>query len=154
MALGGIGGAPMRFFFDFVSRDDQEILDCEGVELADWRAAHRHAIRIVEQTVPFIPEGPDRRGWRIQVTDGNRRHLLSVLFLAASRYVAFSAPTQTRLQTNVPDLTTLFRGGEAGGRIVATPWAAPAGPTFSVDRSGYVPSPKRPRPSSGRPGRS
>ena len=27
----------MRFYFNFMSHDNDEILDCEGVELADWR---------------------------------------------------------------------------------------------------------------------
>ena len=102
----------MRFYFNFLSHDNDEILDCEGVELVDWLAAHRHAVRIVKQTVPFIPEGPDWRGWRIQVTDESRRHVLSVLVHAPSRYAA-SGLTQ---QTNVPDLTAIFRGGEAAGR--------------------------------------
>ena len=106
----------MRFYFDFLSHDNEEICDCEGVELANWLAAHRHAIRIVKQTVPFIPDGPDWRGWRIQVTDESRRQVLSVLFHASSRCAA-PGLTQTCLQTNVPDLTALFgRGGEAAGR--------------------------------------
>jgi len=62
----------MRFYFNFLPHDKDEILDFEGVELKDWLAAHRHAVRIVKQTVPFIPEGPDWRGWRIQVTDNIR----------------------------------------------------------------------------------
>ena len=70
----------MRFYFNFLSQNNDEILDCEGVELVDWLAAHRHAIRIVKQTVPYIPEGPDWRGWRIQVADESRRQVLSVLF--------------------------------------------------------------------------
>ena len=78
----------MRFYFNFLSQKNDEILDCEGVELVDWLAAHRHAVRIVKQTVPFMPEGPDWRGWRIQVTDESRRHVLSVLFHAPSRYAA------------------------------------------------------------------
>ena len=106
----------MRFYFDFLSHDNDEIRDCEGVELANWLAAHRHANRIVKQTVPFIPDGPDWRGWRIQVTDESRRQVLSVLFRAPSRCAA-PGLTQTCLQTNVPDLTALFgRGGEAAGR--------------------------------------
>jgi hypothetical protein len=106
----------MRFYFDFLSHDNDEIRDSEGVELANWLAAHRHAIRIVKQTVPFIPDGPDWRGWRIQVTDESRRQVLSVLFHASSRCAA-PGLTQTCLQTNVPDLTALFgRGGEAAGR--------------------------------------
>ena len=77
------------------------------MELVDWLAAHRHAVRIVKQTVPFMPEGPDWRGWRIQVTDESRRHVLSVLFHAPSRHAA-SGLTQTCLQTNVPDLTAIL----------------------------------------------
>jgi hypothetical protein len=105
----------MRFYFDFLSHDNDEIRDCEGVELANWLAAHRHAMRIVEQTVHFIPDGPDWRGWRIQVKDESGRHVLSVLFHAPSR---FAAPglTPTSL-TNVPDLTALLsRACEAGWR--------------------------------------
>jgi hypothetical protein len=105
----------MRFYFNFLSQKNDEILDCEGVELANWLAAHRHAIRIVKQTVPFMPEGPDWRGWRIQVTDESRRHVLSVLFHATSRHAA-SGLTQTCLPTNVPDLTAILGGGEAAGR--------------------------------------
>jgi hypothetical protein len=97
----------MRFYFDFLSHDNDEIRDCEGVELANWLAAHRHAIRIVKQTVPYIPEGPDWRGWRIQVTDESRSHVLTVLFHAPSTYAA-SGLTQTCPQTNVPDLTAIF----------------------------------------------
>ena len=50
----------MRFYFDFLSHNE-EIRDCEGVELADWLTAHRHAVQIVKQTVPFLPKGSE---WR------------------------------------------------------------------------------------------
>jgi hypothetical protein len=46
----------MRFYFDFLSHNE-EIRDCEGVELADWLTAHRHAVQIVKQTVPLPSEG-------------------------------------------------------------------------------------------------
>ena len=46
----------MRFYFDFLSHNE-EIRDCEGVGLADWLTAHRHAVQIVKQTVPFLPKG-------------------------------------------------------------------------------------------------
>ena len=102
----------MRFYFDFLSHDNDEILDCEGVELVDWlgRPSPRRPDCLL--TVPFIPEGPDGRGWRIQVTDESRKHVLSVLVHALSRDAA-SGLTQ---QTNVPDLTAIPRGGEAGWR--------------------------------------
>ena len=51
----------MRFYFDFLSHNE-EIRDCEGVELADWLTAHRHAVQIVKQTVPFLPKGSEWRG--------------------------------------------------------------------------------------------
>src|SRR4051812_43675039 len=95
----------MRFYFNFISHDKDEILDFEGVELEDWLAAHRHAVRIVKQTVPFIPD--DWRGWRIQVTDESRRNVLSVLFHAPSRYAA-PRLSQSCLRTNVPNLSALF----------------------------------------------
>ena len=114
----------MRFYFDFLSHDNGDIRDCEGVELANWLAAHRHAIRIVKQTVPFIPDGPDWRGWRIQVTDESRRQVLSVLFHAPSRQAA-PGLTQTSL-TNVPDLPALF------GRAMQNRRSGPASRALAV----------------------
>jgi len=87
----------MRFYFDFLFHNE-EIRDDEGVELADWLTAHGHAVQIVKQTVPFLPKGSDWRGLRIQVRDECRRHVLSVLFPAASRYAALL--TKTSFQTN------------------------------------------------------
>ena len=69
----------MRFYFDFLSHNE-EIRDCEGLELADWLTAHRHAVQIVKQTVPFLPKGLEWRGLRIQVRDECGRYVLSVLF--------------------------------------------------------------------------
>jgi hypothetical protein len=72
---------------------------------------------------PSFPDGPDWRGWRIQVTDESRRQVLSVLFHAPSRCAA-PGLTQTCLPTNVPDLTALF-GEEAkpdGARNQGSTW--------------------------------
>ena len=88
----------MRFYFDFLSHNE-EIRDCEGVELADWLTAHRHAVQIVKQTVPFLPKGLDWRGLRIQVRDECRRHVLSVLFPAASRYAALLTQSSLKRTT-------------------------------------------------------
>jgi len=87
----------MRFYFDFLSHNE-EISDHEGVELSDWLTAHGHAVQIVKQTAPYLPEGSDWRGLRIQVRDECRRHVLSVLFPAALRYAALL--TQPSSQTN------------------------------------------------------
>jgi hypothetical protein len=72
----------MRYYFHFVSKDD-EIPDVEGVDLPDLRAAHCHALRIIHQTAPFIPEGPDWRGWRIEVARERSENILTVLFPAS-----------------------------------------------------------------------
>ena len=110
----------MRFYFDFLSHNE-EIRDCEGVELADWLTAHRHAVQIVKQTVPFLPKGSEWRGLRIQVRDECRRHVLSVLFPAASRYAALL--TQTSLQT----MPVIFgrRSGPAAHSSSPTPGVGP-----------------------------
>jgi hypothetical protein len=100
----------MRFYFDFLSHNE-EMRDCEGVELADWLTAHRHAVQIVKQTVPYLPKGSDWRGFRIQVRDECRRHVLSVLFPAASRYAALL--TQSSLKTNYPPVRFGRRSGPA-----------------------------------------
>jgi hypothetical protein len=87
----------MRFYFNFLPHDKNEILDFEGVELKDWLAAHRHAVRIVKQTVPFIPEGPDWRGWRIQVTDESRRKCVERV---STRHRDVRPPTLAKLPAN------------------------------------------------------
>lgn len=46
----------MRFYFNFLPHDKDEILDFEGVELKDWLAAHRHAVRIVERPYLSFPK--------------------------------------------------------------------------------------------------
>ena len=109
----------MRFYFDFLSHNE-EIRDCEGVELADWLTAHRHAVQIVKQTVPFLPKGLEWRGLRIQVRDECGRYVLSVLFPAASRYAALL--TQTSLQTNY--LPVIF-GRRSGPAAHSAPAVSP-----------------------------
>ena len=114
----------MRFYFDFLSHNE-EIRDCEGVELADWLTAHCHAVQIVKQTVPFLPKGSEWRGLRIQVRDECRRHVLSVLFPAASRYAALL--TQSSLQMNHPPVGFGRRSGPAADTLSPTPGVG-AGP--------------------------
>ena len=45
----------MRFYFDFLSHDNDEILDCEGVELANWLAAHGEGVALLEIGVGMHP---------------------------------------------------------------------------------------------------
>jgi hypothetical protein len=114
----------MRFYFEFLSHDE-EITDFEGVELADWLTAHHHAVQIVKRTVPFLPEGSEWRGLRIQVRDECRRHVLSVLFPAATRYAALL--TQTSLQTNYLPVVFGRRSGPAAHSSSPAPGVGLAG---------------------------
>jgi len=44
-----------RYCFHFLSKDEF-IPDYEGVVLANLRAAHRHAMRLVVQTIPALAD--------------------------------------------------------------------------------------------------
>src|SRR4051794_694219 len=104
----------MRFYFDFLSHNE-EIRDCEGVELVDWLAAHRHAVQIVKQTVPFLPKDSDWRGWRIQVRDECRRHVLSVLFASTGELLLTHVLLAGFVGAVAGD-STGYMIGRAGGR--------------------------------------
>lgn len=67
-----------RFFFHFVSPDDL-VRDELGVMLADLAAAHAHAMRLVRELIPVLPEA-DRRKWRIDICNEAQSHLVTVLF--------------------------------------------------------------------------
>ncbi len=73
----------MRYYFQFTSKGER-IPDLEGVDLPDLRAAHRHSLRLIHQTAPFIPDGPDWRGWRIDVAGEGGEKILTVLFPVGS----------------------------------------------------------------------
>jgi len=85
-------------FFDFLSVEER-VPDGEGVELTDLRAAHLHASRIIQQTMPFIADGPDWRGWVVDVRDEREGHVLTVLFPARTKRVEYqrrnAMPTAT-----------------------------------------------------------
>ena len=48
----------MRFYFH-VEWGNERILDFEGAELADLKAAHRHALRFIELAGLFISDDQD-----------------------------------------------------------------------------------------------
>jgi hypothetical protein len=70
-----------RYFFHFASRDEF-IPDHDGVVLDDLKAAHRHAMRLVWQTIPLM-RGEDLRHWFVEVADESQLVVLTVLFPAA-----------------------------------------------------------------------
>ncbi len=68
----------MRFYFH-VEWGNERILDFEGAELADLKAAHRHALRFIELAGLFISDDQDWRDWRIEVASDRRERILTVL---------------------------------------------------------------------------
>jgi len=68
----------MRFYFHLESGNER-ILDFEGAELADLKAAHRHALRFIELAALFISDDPDWRDWRIEVASDRRERILTIL---------------------------------------------------------------------------
>jgi hypothetical protein len=80
----------MRYYFHFASKD-VVVADAEGVNLPDLRAAHRHALRVIHQTRPLIPNGPVWHGWRIEVASERREERLTVLFPVRSTASVYRA---------------------------------------------------------------
>jgi hypothetical protein len=70
-----------RYFFHFLSKDEF-IPDYEGVVLANLNAAHRHAMRLVVQTIPALAD-EDLRHWKIEIADERQYVALTVLFPVA-----------------------------------------------------------------------
>src|SRR5829696_1544288 len=69
-ALSGRGKretAMPRYFFHFASHTEF-IPDYDGVILDDLKAAHRHAMRLIWQTIPIM-QGEDLRHWHVEVAD-------------------------------------------------------------------------------------
>ena len=69
-----------KYFFNFVTRHDR-IDDRRGVELDNISQAHGHALGLVRRTLETIT-GQVLRDWRIEVADGEKRIMLTVLFFA------------------------------------------------------------------------
>jgi len=68
-----------HFYFD-VQADDEVIDDHVGMWLSDLGAAHRHAVKIVEDCIKHVSSEPVWKGWRVNVLDVDRRERLVVLF--------------------------------------------------------------------------
>ena len=68
-----------RYFFLFSSGKDC-VPDNVGTELPNLKAAHLHAVELIDKTMRFMSDVSDWRGWRIVVTDGTEQPLLTVLF--------------------------------------------------------------------------
>jgi hypothetical protein len=68
-----------RYLFRFSSATEC-VPDNVGTELPHLKAAHLHAVELIDKTARFMSDVSDWRGWRIVVTDGTEQSLLTVLF--------------------------------------------------------------------------
>jgi hypothetical protein len=68
-----------RYLFRF-SSGKEFVPDNVGTELPNLKAAHLHAVELIDKTVRFMSDVSDWRGWRIVVTDATEQPLLTVLF--------------------------------------------------------------------------
>jgi hypothetical protein len=72
-----------RFYFHYWHRGSLRVPDDEGgVELSNINAAHQHALKLVQQTLPLFDSADEARGWYIEIADEEDRHVLTVLFPA------------------------------------------------------------------------
>jgi hypothetical protein len=72
-----------RYYFHYWCRGSLSVPDDDaGVELPDIKAAHRHALKLVQQTLPLFSDADETRGWWIEVADERDEHVITVLFPA------------------------------------------------------------------------
>ena len=70
-----------RYYFHYWSEGRLWVPDDEGgLELADLRAAHRHALKLIRQTLRLFSDGHEARNWYIEIADDQNRAVLAVLF--------------------------------------------------------------------------
>src|SRR3954471_19845225 len=69
-----------RYFFHFSSRGGERVQDPDGMDLADLRVAHRHAMKLIRRTALFTSRQWNAREWAVEVADESRQTLLVVLF--------------------------------------------------------------------------
>jgi hypothetical protein len=72
-----------HFRFHILSHETS-IFDSDGVDLDGLCAAHELAVKIIYETIEYIGEQPDRRGWVVRITDRGGAHLLTVLYPAST----------------------------------------------------------------------
>ena len=71
----------IRYYFHYWCEGRLWVPDDDGgVELADLRAAHGHALKLIRQTLVLFSDDHEARNWYIQVADDQNRTVLAVLF--------------------------------------------------------------------------
>src|SRR5215218_93698 len=70
-----------RYYFHYWSEGRLWVPDDDGgLELSDLRAAHRHALKLIQQTLHLFSDGHETRNWYIEIADDRSRAVLTVLF--------------------------------------------------------------------------
>src|SRR3954471_24947589 len=93
-----------RYLFHFALAHDF-VPDSEGVELSDIKAAHRHALRLVQQTLRFFRKGAEWRGWIIEIADVEGNRVLTVLFPAVPERDLYRAAWRSSEAGAIPSAT-------------------------------------------------
>jgi hypothetical protein len=100
-----------RYLFHFACKDEF-IPDYEGVVLDDLQTAHRHAMRLVWQTMPLL-QAEDLRHWHVEVADESQLVLLIVLFPAVPARPQMPFGQRERTKNDRVDVRRKAPGGNA-----------------------------------------
>src|SRR5215211_2371527 len=90
-----------RFFFHFWS-DDQGYPDDVGREMGSLKAAHRHALKLIDGVLSFRGMAEEGHRWVVKIADGQGRIVLTVLFPQRQSAQNPSAPAVGRARYRAP----------------------------------------------------
>jgi hypothetical protein len=106
-----------RYFFHFAS-NDEFIPDEDGEVLDGLKAAHLHAMRLVNQTASTLRQD-DPNHWTIEVADERQAVLLTVLFSA--RPPACNLPVGRREPMKLDRVVVRHKGSGADADLFLRP---------------------------------
>jgi hypothetical protein len=72
------GEIVMPHYLFHLSDEEDTYLDDTGKQLEDSRAAHAHALRIIEKVRRFIPDA-DKSTWRIRITLSTGQSVMTLI---------------------------------------------------------------------------
>ena len=67
-----------RYYFHVASKEDW-VVDTDGRELPDLASAHRHAVKLIQQMLLYLPD-EHMNGWRLEICNALGVPEMSVLF--------------------------------------------------------------------------
>ena len=72
-------GCVQRFYFHFWC-EDQGYPDDIGREMGSLKAAHRHALKLIDAVLSFRGLAEEEPRWVVKIADGQGRIVLTILF--------------------------------------------------------------------------